>query len=431
MKQVIIREAYDWIICNGEIANGLTETEWDHLLHYLEDTYKGENVLEYANRKIRFINLVGVIQLKTVRIEILPKINIDQNEEASRRALLNMLSVSKKLPIELTDQTLSQFEKVDLLHILARLYIVELMKTLNRGMYREYKGKQENIPTLKGRLLVSQHIRHNVQRTANAFCEFDELTANIFLNQVLKAALNIVFRHVQNSPLKMSLMNGLQMLEEVEDCYIQKEKLEQIQLNRQNKHYEKTLQLAKAIIQSTSMSSQQNQQIAFAFLFKMNDLYETYIGEVLKRILVSTSYEVKLQHTAKKLLQNAKTGRENILLKPDFVIETKDEEAKIIIDTKWKSVLVNGKRNYKQSDIYQMYAYITAYKSAERCLLLYPQTEEESDLPKWLVPEYLPEKYIEVHTVRIDRIGHTMEDLGVMLRGVLENSAEVEHVTAF
>jgi 5-methylcytosine-specific restriction enzyme subunit McrC len=417
MKQVIIREAYDWIFCNEEMTNGLTVTEWDHLLHYLEETYLGEQVVEYAHQKVRFINLVGVIQLKTVRIEILPKIDINQNDEAlNRRALLNMLSVAKKLPIELTEQTLSQFEKVDLLHILARLYIVELMKTLNRGMYREYQGKAENISTLKGRLLVSDHIRHNVKRSANAFCEFDELTPNIFLNQVLKAALNIVFRHVQHSPLKISLMNGLTMLEDVEDCFIPKEKLEQILLNRQNKHYEKTLQLAKAIVQSTSMSSQQHQQIAFSFLFKMNDLFETYIGEVLKRMLVSTPYEVKLQHTAKKLLQNAYTGRDNILLKPDFVIETKEQEAKIIIDTKWKSVIVNGKRNYKQSDIYQMYAYITTYKSAERCILLYPQTQEESDLPKWLVPDYFPEKYIEVKTVRLDTMKHTMEDLGVMLK---------------
>ncbi|PMC35719.1 ATP-dependent helicase [Bacillus sp. UMB0899] len=421
MKQVIIREAYDWIFCNEEMTNGLTETEWDHLLHYLENTYKGENVIEYAHQKIRFINLVGVIQLKSVRIEILPKIDLNQHGEAlNRRALLNMLSVAKKLPVELTEQTLSQFEKVDLLHILARLYIVELMKTLNRGMYREYQGRVENISTLKGRLLVSDHIRHNVKRSANAFCEFDELTPNIFLNQVLKAALNIVFRYVHHSPLKISLMNGLAMLEDVEDCFIPKEKVEQMQLNRQNTHYEKALQLSKAIIQSTSMSSQQNQQIAFSFLFKMNDLYETYIGEVLKRMLVTTSYEVKLQHTAKKLLQNADTGRDNILLKPDFVIETREQEAKIIIDTKWKSVIVNGKRNYKQGDIYQMYAYITTYKSAERCLLLYPQTNEEGDLPRWIVPDFFPKKYIEVQTVRLDRMKHTMEDLEEMLEEMVK-----------
>ncbi|MBZ9533266.1 McrC family protein [Cytobacillus oceanisediminis] len=421
MKHVVIREAYDWLLCNEEIKNGLTLTEWDHLLHFLEDSYNGEQVVEYANQKIRFINLVGVIQLKTVRIEILPKIDLTHDDEVlNRRALLNMLSVAKKLPIELTDQTLSQFEKVDLLHIIARLYIMELMNTLNRGIYREYQGKVENISTLKGRLLVSDHLRFNYRRSANAYCEFDELTPNIFLNQVLKAALNIVFLYVQHSPLKISLMNGLEMLEEVEDCFISKEKLAQIQLNRQNKHYEKTLQLAKAILQSTSMSSEKNQQIAFAFLFKMNDLYETYIGEVLKRLLISTPYEVKLQHTAKKLLENVYTGRENILLKPDFVIETKEEEAKIIIDTKWKSVIVDGRKNYKQSDIYQMYAYITTYKSADRCILLYPKTNEEASLPKWKVPEYFPEKYIEVETVRLDRVNHTMDDLGVMLRGIWE-----------
>ncbi len=132
------------------------------------------------------------------------------------------------------------------------------------------------------------------------------------------------------------------------------------------------------------------------------------------------SYEVRSQHTAKKLLQNVTSGREDILLKPDFVIETDNEVSKVIIDTKWKSAFVNYRRNYKQGDIYQMYAYITTYKSAERCILLYRKIEEEGVLPKWLVPDSFPEKHIEVHTVRLDAVLNTVEDLEGMLAGSLD-----------
>ncbi|MCL7748757.1 McrC family protein [Halalkalibacter alkaliphilus] len=420
MKQVVVREAYDWIFCDEEQHNGLTQIEWDHLLLFLGERYNHENIVEYSNRKLRFINLVGVIQLKTVRIEILPKIDLHvENEMLNRRALLNMLSLTKKLPIEIGDKTLNQYEKVDLLHILASLYIVELTKTLHRGIYREYRLTAENIPTLKGSLLVPDHIRKNVQRTVHAFCEFDELTPNIMENQVLKAAVKVIFPYVQHSSLKINLMNGLELLEDVDDVHIHSTMLDQMVLNRQNKHYEQALQLAIAILQSNSMSSAQNQQIGFAFLFKMNDLFEGYIGEVLKRILFPTSYEVRSQHTAKKLLQNITTGREDILLKPDFVIETSEEVPKVIIDTKWKSAFVNYRRNYKQSDLYQMYAYITTYKTAEHCILLYPKIEEEGLLPKWEVPGSIPQKYIEVETVRLDTFEHTVEDLEGMLSGSL------------
>ncbi|WP_240335309.1 McrC family protein [Paraliobacillus sediminis] len=63
-------------------------------------------------------------------------------------------------------------------------------------------------------------------------------------------------------------------------------------------------------------------------------------------------------------------------MKPDFVINND-----LIIDTKWKSATYHGKTRYQQSDIYQMYAYVTAYKDANRCILLYPKQEEETDLP--------------------------------------------------
>lgn len=421
MRQVVVREAFDWIYRDEELPNGLTRLEWDQLLHFLEKKYTNDNVVEYSYNKLRFINLVGVIQLKTVRIEILPKIDLDErNDGLNRRALLNMLSLTKKLPVEIADQTLSQYEKVDMLHILARLYVVELTKALHRGLYREYQLTAENIPTLKGRLLVPEHIRINSQGSVKAFCEFDELTPDIFINQVLKTALKLTFPYINHSALKTNLMNCLEMLVDVSDVYINQTKLKQLDLNRQNRHYEKALQLAVVILQASSMSTGQHNQIAFSFLFKMNDLFESYIEQILKITMIPTSYKVKAQDTARKLLQNVVSGREDILLKPDFVIETDDKVPQVILDTKWKSAFFHFKRNYKQGDLYQMYAYITTYKSAHRCILLYPRTGEEGVLPKWLVPDSFPEKYIEIQTVRLDTKQHTIDDVKGILKGILE-----------
>ncbi|MFC4022322.1 McrC family protein [Oceanobacillus longus] len=429
MKQIIIREAYDWLYLHDEEPRSLTQVEWEQLLLFLEQEYRNENIVEYSNKKLRFINLVGVIQLKTVRIEILPKINlIEQDDTLNRRALLNMLAVTKKLPVELGEQTLSKFEKVDLIHILAQLYIKELSKTLHRGIYREYRLKEENIPTLKGRLLVSDHIRRNAFGSVNAYCEFDDLTPNIYVNQVLKAALKKLFPYVKQISLKTDMLKGLALLEDVQDVLFDSTTIGQYELNRQNTHYDSSIQLAHAILQSNSMTSGKDNQIAFSFLFKMNDLYEGYIGEVMKMIIHGTSYEVWSQHAEKRLLENIHSGRENILLKPDFVISDKDSIPRTIIDTKWKSVVVNTRFNYKQGDIYQMYAYVTAYKTAEKCILLYPRTDEDKLLPKWLVPDSHPEKYIEVHQVRLDNLQATVEDVRMLLSDIFTDSVETSVV---
>ncbi|MCM3570310.1 McrC family protein [Neobacillus mesonae] len=411
MKSITIREAYDWLY----LEEHLTKMEWEHLTQFFEQKYQNENVVEYGNKRLRFINLTGVIQLKTVRIEILPKLDLHQTDTAlNRRALLNMLSLTKQLPVQLNDQTISQFEKVDLAHILARLYITELFKAVKRGLYRGYTTKSENMNHLKGRLLISPHIRKNAFVSVNAFCEYDELSPNVLFNQVLKAALKIIYPYVQQSALKTQTLMIFEMFDEVDDVYVNPATMDTIQINRQNQHYEAVLQLALAIIHSTSMGTGASGQIAFTFLFKINDLYEGYVGECLKRVLPPSDYQLDLQHRGRKLLIDANTGRKTIQLKPDFVISRlsgEEPEPIIILDTKWKNILYHS----QQGDIYQMYAYITSYKTAERCIILYPRIKDEGLLPKWRVPESTPVKHIEVQTIRLDSAQHTVDDLKKIL----------------
>ena len=66
-------------------------------------------------------------------------------------------------------------------------------------------------------------------------------------------------------------------------------------------------------------------------------------------------------------------------LRPDIVI-TRDDGSKIIMDTKWKSLIDSPRANYgiSQSDMYQMYAYSKKYKTPE-IWLLYPVNEEMRD----------------------------------------------------
>ena len=135
-------------------------------------------------------------------------------------------------------------------------------------------------------------------------------------------------------------------------------------------------------------------------------------------MLATTDYKLDQQHKEKRLLINLHSGRENILLKPDFVVSKRDQNEyipELILDTKWKSIFSGSRLTYNQADIYQMYAYITTYKTAERCILLYPMVNGPAILPKWRVPDAMPDKYIELVMIRLDRLENTIEDLGKVL----------------
>ncbi|MGQ7115032.1 5-methylcytosine restriction system specificity protein McrC, partial [Escherichia sp. TWPC-MK] len=75
----------------------------------------------------------------------------------------------------------------------------------------------------------------------------------------------------------------------------------------------------------------------------MNMLFEKYIEVALQEAIGNN--KIISQHAEKRLLRNKKSGRQNILLKSDFVIDNV-----IIIDTKWKSATNNGRSSYVQSD---------------------------------------------------------------------------------
>ncbi|WP_226674921.1 McrC family protein [Mesobacillus jeotgali] len=401
MKAVTVREAYDWL----QIGKQINQTEWDELLRFLQDKYFKSVEIGYG--KIRFINLVGIIQLSTIRIEILPKLVIhEESEDKNREALINMLTVTRNLPVTLNEGTLSQLAKSDLFHVFAQVYIQSLLKELRRGIYREYKLIEENSQSLRGRFMFHQHIRKNAFQPVKAYCEYDEIQEDVLLNRILKRAVKMVYPYIAKSSLKSESLFMLEMFDQVNDVPIQKKDLRNFHFNRQNQRFQDAFLIARLILENQLMTSKYSGEQSFSFLFEMNVLFESYIERAFRFLEWENNLKVVPQHDEKRLLININSGQENIKLKPDFVIY--NDSAQMIVDTKWKSILREGRVTYQQADLYQMYAYVTSYEQANRCVLLYPKSENGL-LPKWQVPGR--NKYIEIHTIRLSSLVETLEDL--------------------
>ena len=134
------------------------------------------------------------------------------------------------------------------------------------------------------------------------------------------------------------------------------------------KDYEHVLLWCKTFLFENSFSPYKGNDIAFALLFDMNLLFESYVYDYLKR---KGSFEnIKNQDKKHYLAYEKEKGR--FALKPDIVID----EGKIIVDTKWK-ILSENKSNQgiSQSDMYQLYAYGTKYENCEKLYLIYPKDE--------------------------------------------------------
>jgi 5-methylcytosine-specific restriction enzyme subunit McrC len=110
----------------------------------------------------------------------------------------------------------------------------------------------------------------------------------------------------------------------------------------------------------------------------MNQLFESYVGAVAKRVFAKEGLEVSLQGPKRHLARVA-SGSPVFELKPDIVARDAEGIA-FIIDTKWKRLKEEVYREgVSSTDVYQMYAYSTQYASPD-VFLLYPH---HRDLGEW------------------------------------------------
>ena len=89
-------------------------------------------------------------------------------------------------------------------------------------------------------------------------------------------------------------------------------------------------------------------------------------------------------------------------LRPDIVVENKESETCIVMDTKWKLLnLYSNNYGISQSDMYQMYAYGKKYKT-EKVVLLYPLNDAVASLGKRINFPPSPEDKVSVSVRFLD-----------------------------
>ena len=83
----------------------------------------------------------------------------------------------------------------------------------------------------------------------------------------------------------------------------------------------------------------------------------------------------------------------------------------VILDTKWKSLIDNERKNYgiSQQDMYQMYAYSKKYNTSE-IWLLYPVNDEMRNHEQ-IKFESEDGTTVTLHFVEVDKIDDSLQEL--------------------
>ncbi len=309
-------------------------------------------------------NYVGLIQTKDgTTIEILPKIG--DSDEKSKEILLKMLKTLKNSPFKNFNIANLKSRKMPLLEIFISMFLEELAKLIQKGIKSDYLQKEENLQFLKEKLKINEQIKQNYIHKERFFVEFDEFLSNRVENRLIKSTLKYLYKKSKLNINQQKIREFLFVFDEIETSKNIKNDFSRIRLDRQMRDYEQVLLWSRTFLLENSFSPYRGETVAFALLFDMNLLFESYVYDYLRK---SGGFEeIKAQDKTHHLAYENNSGK--FRLKPDIVIN----KGEIIADTKWKLLSFEKSNNgISQTDIYQLYAYGTKYKNCQNLYLIYP-----------------------------------------------------------
>ena len=143
-----------------------TETE----LQILRTEFKGKLIVSptfTGHHVIRTQQYVGTVVLPNHIIRIKPKI--------SGATFISMVIYALRLP-QIKPEDFPSNIYQDFYHILILFLLRQIDTMLEKGLYKGYITKSDNITCLRGKVLFREHLLYNQNRNDRIYCGFSEVT---------------------------------------------------------------------------------------------------------------------------------------------------------------------------------------------------------------------------------------------------------------
>lgn len=337
-------------------------------------------------------SFVGVIPVPGYPIEVLPKIGKASNadHQQQRQLLVDMLCCLQKFRHVQTESAKLLAARMPLLEVFIAEFLRSVEHIVKRGLRSDYRLRQDNLFALRGKLLMSQHLRQNLFRADRVFTEHDEFSMDRPENRLLHAALRRVLPLTQMQANQQLARELTFVFADVPVSVHAQIDFQAVRLDRGMSYYADALAWARLILEDKSPVTGVGEHHAPSLLFPMEAVFEAFVAKHLARQL-QPSYKLKSQACSNYLVQHNKDGW--FQLRPDLLIKQSDKN-QLVLDTKWK-VLVetndtsDAKYGLSQGDFYQMHAYGQSYLGGDgHMALIYPKTEKFTQpLPVFKFPE--------------------------------------------
>ncbi len=322
-------------------------------------------------------NYVGLIQMQNgYQIQVLPKIDFANNSDTgykeTKKIFIRMLRSMKDFPSKVFQDADLQMDKMPLYEIFINMYLQEVRFLVKRGIKSDYIIREDNLNYYKGKLVVKEQIKINFAHKERFYVQYEEYLVDRPENRIIKATLLKLQNISSSAKNQKEIRQLLAFFDSVTSSVNYQNDFSKVVIDRTVKDYEIIMRWSRVFLLDKSFTTFSGKNMARALLFPMEKVYESYVVQQLRKVLADLNWTISSQDKGYYLFDTP----QQFALRPDIVI-TKDDGKKIILDTKWKSLVDKPKINYgiSQADMYQMYAYSKKYETPD-IWLLYPNNQE-------------------------------------------------------
>lgn len=338
--------------------------------------------------KIKAQNYIGTATFSGFHLKIIPKIYTKDNKEVWKNiaTCINFIEGFSSAKILEYQKISFQNENEYLQDFLVWSLVFECESLLQRGLLKSYVEHEENLPYLRGKLLLKNQFQNDVQKKAQFFCEYDELEYDNIENRIIFYSLLLCERIAISPNLKHYVFKLIQQFSSmVQKTPIFVSDVERVQrnYNRQNLHYKDAHSICKLILDNVGISDFYHTQVPFSipFFVNMNDVFEDFVTKLFMEY--GDSDDVLPQATQKAWDVDEKTAR---TMKPDIIL--RNNQSLTIVDVKYKPKLA-------PNDLYQIGFYIHEYRDKDRN----PNDNEAyAILPQYPDDSKTSHKYVAIKT---------------------------------
>ena len=349
----------------------------------------------------------GTVQLRSLRIEVRPKIHPSRWRDTFFYLLK---SVGRDLN-HMGRQT-SYGKSNDAFEKLISLFLDETELLLAQGLRRDYTLEERRQRYIRGKVVLRDMVTPRWDGTLK--CRFYELSPDSPENQLLRAALEVVPRLPLSIPVASRGERLLASFADVRPALPQR-----IPYNRLNERYQEAHRLARVVLKHSFPAFSEGRVPFWSFFVNMEVLFQDYLAHLIRGGFTDG---FKVSAPARGRVEGHFDNRiRSITLEPDVLVsDARTGKPLIVLDAKYKvPTRVNrfGFERARNSDFYQIFTYASKYECPG--VLVYPQ----HDFSNTRLREHFqtPNQSTALYTVDLAQEPHAMgrtlvSDLHKLLR---------------